>query len=79
MIPYRPPDCPTEKFINLGSEFRTKLIEIGNPMPNIMFMGDLNFPIIACQMKQHDGGTHENQVKANVFLQFAQNNANRNR
>ena len=43
---YHPPDCPTEKFTSPLNELRTKLIEIGNPMPNIIFTGDLNFPII---------------------------------
>ena len=69
---YRPPDCPAEKFINPFSELRTKLIEIGNPMPNIIFTGDLNFPIIDWQMEIADGGTHDDQVRANAFMQFAQ-------
>ena len=68
----RPPDCPTETFISPLNELRTKLIEIGNPMPNIIFKKDLNFPIIDWQMETADDGTHENQVQANVFLQFAQ-------
>ena len=68
---YRPPDCPTEKIISLLNELRTKLIEIGNPMPNIIFTGDLNFPIIDWQMETADGRSHENQVQANAFLQFA--------
>ena len=42
-------------------------------MPNIIFTGDLNFPIIIdWQMETADGGAHENQAQANVFLQFAQ-------
>ena len=41
-------------------------------MPNIIFTGDLNFPTIDWQMETADGGTHENQVEANVFLKFAQ-------
>ena len=53
------------------NELRTKPIEIGNPMPNIIFIGDLNFPIIDWQMETADSGTHENQVQANKFLQFA--------
>ena len=69
---YHPSDCPTEKFISPLNEFRTKLIEIGNPMPNNIFTGDLNFPIIDWQMETADVGTHENQVQANAFLQFAQ-------
>ena len=48
------------------------LTEIGNPMPNIIFKGDLNFPCIDWQMETADGGTHENQFQANAFLQFAQ-------
>ena len=47
------------------------LIEIGNPMRNI-FTVDLNFLIIDWQMEAADGVTHENQVQANAFLQFAQ-------
>ena len=65
---YRPPDCPTEKFTGPLNELRTKLIEIGNPMPNIIFTGDLNFPIIDWQMETVDGRAHENQVQANAFL-----------
>ena len=34
---YRPPDCPREKFSSPLNEIRTKLLEIGNPMPNITF------------------------------------------
>ena len=41
-------------------------------MPTIIFTGDLNFPIIDWQMEIADGGTNENQVQANAFLQFAQ-------
>ena len=41
-------------------------------MPNIIFTGDLNFPIIDWLMETADGGTHENQVQANAFLQSAQ-------
>ena len=48
------------------------LIEIGNPMTNIIFKGDLNFPCIDWQMETADGGTHKNQVQANAFLQFTQ-------
>ena len=65
---YRPPDCPTEKFSSPLNKLRTKLIEIGNPMPNIIFTGDLNFPIIDWQMETSDGETHENQFQANAFL-----------
>ena len=64
---YRPSDCPTEKCSSPLNELRTKLLEIGNPMPNI-FTGDLNFPTIDWQMETADGGTHENQVQANYFL-----------
>ena len=42
---FRPTNCPAEKIINPLSELRTKLKEIGNPMPDILFTGDLNFHI----------------------------------
>ena len=54
------------------NKLRTKLLEIVNPMPNIIFTGDLNYPTIEWQMETADGGTHENQVQANACLQFAQ-------
>ena len=60
---YRPPECPAEKIINPLSKIITKLIEIGNPMPNI-YMGDLNFPTSDWQMETPEGGTHERQVTA---------------
>ena len=69
---YRPPDCPTEKFSSRLNELRTKLLEIGNPKPNIIYTGDLNFPTIDWQMETADDGTHENQAQANAFFQFAQ-------
>ena len=41
-------------------------------MQNVIFTGDLNFPIIDWQMETANGGTYENQVQANAFLQFAE-------
>ena len=68
----RPPNCPTEKFTSPLNVLRTKLIEIGNPMPYIIFNGDLNFSIIDWQIEIADCGTHENQLQAkNAFPQFA--------
>ena len=69
---YRAPDCPTEKFCSPLNELRTKPLEIGNPMTNIIFTGDLNFPTIDWQIETADGGTHENQVQADALWQFAQ-------
>ena len=61
------------KIISPLNDLRIKRIEIGNPMPNnIIFTEDQNFPVIDCQMETADGGTLENQVQANGFLQFAQ-------
>ena len=41
-------------------------------MPNILITGEINFPTIDWQMETADGGTHENPVQGNAFLQFAQ-------
>ena len=69
---YRPPDCPAEIFIIPFEWSKDKTnIEIGNPMPNIILIGNVNFPIIDWQMEIADDGTHENEVQANAFLQFA--------
>ena len=64
---YRPPDHPTEKFSIPLNELRSNLIEIVNPMPKIIFTGDLNIPIIDWQLETANGGTHENYVQANAF------------
>ena len=40
-------------------------------MPNLIFSGDLNFPIIDLQMETADGGTNENLVQADALQQFA--------
>ena len=69
---YHLPDCLTEKFSSPLNELRTKLIEIGYPMPNIIFTRDLSFPIIYWQIETADRGTYKNQIQANSFLQFAQ-------
>ena len=57
---FRSADCHAEKFINPLSELRTKLIEIGNRTPNIIFRGDLNFPIIGRQIM------HRNNAYINI-------------
>ena len=54
---------------------RTKPLEIGNPMPNIIFTGDLNFPTIDWQMETADGGTHEIRFKQMLFCNLHRNNA----
>ena len=46
-------------------------------MPNIIFTGDLNFPIIDRQMEIADGGTLENQVQPIAFLKCAQEQCSR--
>ena len=43
-------------------------------MANIIFTGDLNFPIIDWQMETSDGGAHENQVQIK-FCNLLINNA----
>ena len=53
---YRPPDCPTEKISSPLNELKIKLLEIGIPMPKIIFTGDLNFPTIDWQIETADGG-----------------------
>ena len=53
---HRPPDCPSETFIIPWNELRTKLTEIGNPMPNIIFTGDLKFQLLTGKWKQQTVG-----------------------
>ena len=38
-------------------------------MSNIIFIGDLNFPIINWQMETADGGTCKNRIQANAVLE----------
>ena len=66
-------NCLTEKFRSPLNELKTKLIEIGNPRNAKHYI--YRRPELSnywWQMETADGGTHENQVQANGFLQFAQ-------
>ena len=67
---YRFPDCPTEKFSSPLNELRTKQIKIGNRMPNIIFTGDLIFPITDWQMETTDVGTHEIRFEQMPFCNY---------
>jgi hypothetical protein len=41
---YRPPDCPSQSFEGLIEVIRTAVESVGTPVPDIVFVGDLNFP-----------------------------------
>ena len=62
------PQTAGENFTNPVTELKIKLIEIGNPMPNIILTRESNFPIIDWQMETAGGGTRESQAHANALL-----------
>ena len=66
---YRPPDCPTHKFVDSLKILTEKINEFGSPTPNIVITGDFNFPIINwAEEKIEAGGSLVQQEQAAALL-----------
>ena len=44
ILMYRPPSCPAEAFNNIISRSQTLILSMPSPLPNIIMLGDFNFP-----------------------------------
>lgn len=69
---YRPPACPTNKFLEPISQIKNILQNLQGPMPTILLTGDLNFPMINWVTESVYGGTEEVRVQAKALLHFAE-------
>ena len=68
---YRPPACPSNKFLEPLAKIRGILQSLPTPMPNIMLTGDLNFPLIKWDSESVYGGAEDMRVQATALLQLA--------
>ena len=67
---YRISNCPTEKIISLWNELITKLTEIRNPMPNIIF----TFQLLTAKWKQQTVDHMKIGFKQMPFCNLHRNN-----
>ena len=68
---YRPPACPTNKFMDPLNKVREILATLPTPMPTIFLTGDLNFPLINWELESVYGGTEEMRTQAEALLNLA--------
>ena len=53
---YRPPLCPASSLFNSIEDLERVLSQLGNPVPNIIVAGDLNFPAVGWQSRSSRAG-----------------------
>ena len=72
---YRPPTCETSKFNHVLEIILSKVkeSESARHMPNIIVMGDFNFPVINWENGTVQGGTLESQNQASSLINFMNN------
>ena len=46
ILMYRPPSCPAEAFNDIISRSQSLILSMPSPLPNIIMLGDFNFPNI---------------------------------
>ena len=46
ILMYRPPSCPAEAFNDIISRSQSLILSMPSPLPNIIMLGDFNFPDI---------------------------------
>lgn len=69
---YRPPACPSNKFLERLSKIKDTLHNLPKPTPNILLVGDLNFPLIDWTTESVYGGANDMRLQAYASLRFAQ-------
>lgn len=69
---YRPPDCPTIKFIEQFNKLQNIIHNLPAPMPTITLTGDLNFPLINWESESVYGGSNEMRRQAEALLHLAE-------
>ncbi len=69
---YRPPACPTNKFIDQLTKIREVISSLPPPMPTIMLTDDLYFPLIDWKLESVYGGAADMRTQAEAILHFAE-------
>ena len=70
---YRPPYCTTINFANMIKTIEQELLNLGNPEPNIIILGDFNLPIIRWNESKGTvvyGGSTADRQQSNLLLSF---------
>lgn len=66
---YRPPDSPTDSFHEIVNHIGTTVRSLSNPVPDIIIVGDFNFPRILWPLGQiGKGGTTSEQNQSKLLL-----------
>jgi len=68
---YRPPNCPQHLSSDQLKCVRHKIDEYDAPSPNLILLGDLNFPIINWSARTTRGGSASSQSQANLLISLA--------
>ena len=68
---YRPPDCPTQMFSDALQILQQQLDNFNFPTPDIILIGDFNFPFINWETTVFQGGRATCQSQANNLIQFS--------
>ena len=68
---YRPPECPGNLFTSSLQDIRTKLNAVSTHMPNVIVMGDFNFPTIDWNTERVIGRGAEYRLQAETLMEFS--------
>ena len=69
---YRPPACPTNKFVDILTKIESVLDVLPTPTPTIVLSGDLNFPTITWDAESVYGGAAHMRHQAEELLRLAE-------
>ena len=69
MILYRPPDTRDDEFLEMCRTLTNKLNELGTPLPEILVLGDFNFPNVNWEMDSCIIGNNSQLKTLNEFTE----------
>jgi len=68
---YRPPNCPTNMFTDALTILKQHIDKFDSPAPNIIVMGDFNFPFINWETNKFSGGRESCHSQAKNLIDFS--------
>lgn len=67
---YRPPACPTGKFVDQLTKVNELLNDLPSPIPTLVLTGDLNFPQMDWDSESVYGGAEDMRFQAEALLRL---------